>query len=840
MAIQTLSEYISSFVSILTSTEELLGKHLILLDAVYIKRDNLPIILLYLRDETRKRHRVEIAEFNPYFFVDSKTSSIEKLINTTKIGEWFLEFKEETKIAFDGGKIVIFQKIVGKRPWEVPIMREICKNAGISFYEADIPYIHRFLIDTGIFGLDGVEIKKLGNSYSIKHNPSEFNPLILAMDIEIDSSNNLRLDIESFPSIIKSASRRVTTISITWGTTESDFSSHVFFLEKDDDGGERELLKNVFHFIWQEVDPDVIITYNGDMFDIPYLVRRSLVLGISSKILSPHSDSIPKEPGMGRGWGIPGVLVYDLFKKTKWLYTGDGKKSLDSVAQLLLGEGKLVLESTHGTAWKEALDNVDKRMIFENYAKKDAELTFKLFFKMKMIEWLKVIAISGIPPGEGIYFTERQTGEFLVFRHMYRNGILIPPAPTVAEKERRKKSRENVPGGLVLDPSRSIASSVMICDFTSMYPSIITSHNIGAESYIGGKKDPRHRFSEKPRSSMAIMQDEMLSKRIKVKEQLRKISDPVEYRKLKQYNTALKLVANSTFGSYNFIGSRFYNSQIGSCITAIGRNYINEISKKVEELGDEYRTIYGDTDSVFIVTPLHMETERLWKKHENDITENDLEPFENVLNFLRDLLPERMRLELQDIAYRILFHKGAKKRYTFVSAINKKVSILGLEAIRHDWSEFSKKIQKYTIDNILKTGDMKLTKNRIISFIRELVKEEKLKDLVTVLGPLKRNPEKYKSITPAVAAYYHYIKIKDLDAESTWKEFDHFPYVIVKGKGSLISRSRHPSLVTRDQIHVDYYIRKSLDAINRFNVNVSLNDIKGMKQMRLDDFFNFE
>ncbi len=804
---------------------------LILIDINYHQRDNHARIVLFLRDKNRKRIRYFIDDFYPYFYVSANKEIIQKIFDQSSFKKWLIEIDTVDKFTYRGGVKVQLCKVIGRRPWEVPMVRELFSK--YRYFEADIPFTHRFLLDTDLFGLDGIKTTTVNSDIQLERIEQNIELRVMSLDIEIDNSENK----VSIASIIKSANKRVTAISMTWGESSNKYNSEVFILEQDNEKSEIKLLINCFEFIWNEIDPDIIVTYNGDNFDIPYLIKRLDILKLDKSILSPYSSA--KKPAYGKGWIIPGVMMYDLYKKTRWLYTDDGRKTLNSVAKLLLGVEKVQLADKHGNIWRESLNDRIIHDKFRDYAIRDAELTYRLFFRMKMQEWLQVIRISGLPPAEAMYFTERQTGEFLVFRHMLKNNILIPKAPTSKERDDRKKSRVNVPGGLVLDPTRSMASSVLICDFTSMYPSIITAHNIGAESYIGYNSDPRLSFVSTPRSSMAMMQDDMLTRRIDVKNRLKSISDPDEYRKLKQYNTALKLVANSTYGSYNFIGSRFYNSNISHCITSIGRNYLNEISVKVEELGEEYKTIYGDTDSVFITTPLHNVVETLWNKKKAEIDDSDFDPLLKVIDFLKTILPDRMRLELQDVAYRILFHKGAKKRYTYISAISKRIYILGLEAIRHDWSRLSKDIQKFAIEVLLRTGDLSIATSEIIEFIKgEIAIDEDLKNKVITLGPLKRDPAKYKSKTPAVTAFYQYCDVHKLDPDKTWNEFDYFPFIIIKGKGTITNRSRHPEFITAKDIDLDYYITKSLDAINRFNLNITLKDIYADKYLDLSDFFD--
>jgi DNA polymerase elongation subunit (family B) len=801
-------------------------------------------IILFTRGKNRLRNRYFVNNFLPYIYVETDEIEFMKIVRRSElVSSWFVSAETTSKIEYRGGEQINLLKIYGKQPWIVPSIRSVLKQYHIRYYEADIPFTHRFMIDVGLGGLRGVCIDE--NSALIetkKLDATDFNPRVTSIDLEIDSSVNKDEGKFSFATVIKQASRRITGIGFVWNLENGEEESKIFVLDQDTNTDEKAMILQALDFLWKKIDPDVIVTYNGDVFDFPYLLKRMEVLEIPLTLVSPYEDQEPLAPAYGNGWKIPGVLVFDLYKRTRWIYTADGRKTLNSIANELLGASKIDIHLDHGELWKQSLTSKKQRDLFLNYLKRDVELTYRLWHKMNMPEWLEVIKISGAPPGDGMYFTERQTGEFLVFHTMFQNNILIPPAPTPEERKQRKKDRVSAKGGLVLEPKRDLSTAVIIYDFTSMYPSIIAAHNVGAEAFNGMEGEPKYRFKDSPKTSMAIMQEQMLNRRIDVKKQLQ---DPnlseINRRKLFEYNWAVKLVANSTYGGYNYIGSRFYDTNIAQTITAIGRDYLSLLSEKVKEFKPGYETIYGDTDSVFIETPLANKIEKLMSLSREETMKLDkhVPEVKELMNFLIRMLPEQMRLELHDIAYRIIFHRGAKKRYAYVSAISKNLSILGFEAIRHDWSPFAKTVQKKAFDLILRTGSLEKTKKDMIVYIQHEMNTtgEQLKNLVTTFGPVKKKPQKYKSQTPAIAAFIHHVSSNKLDPEEEAIKIDYFPFIITQGTGPLKNRARHPEYVDWKEIDLDYYIDEALRTINRFNLNISLNEVKGIKYKSLTEFF---
>ncbi len=796
----------------------------ILLDVDYVVTpDQKAHTVLYLRSDG-KRTRQIVDDFLPYFYVDCTEEQLQSIMADDQVlAEWFLYSEPTKRILYEGGQLQPLQKIYGKQPWKVPQIRARFASRQIAFYEADIPFTHRFMIDHQIKGLEHLDLTTMDSTQTT------WSPRVCSLDIEIN--NDLQ---DTFEELVEQAAYRVTAIGMSW-IADGKLSSKAFILEEDNDQAEINLLQSIFDFLWQEVDPDIIVTYNGDIFDFPYLVKRLEVQGIDTRILSPYGDTIPQPPQFGNGWKIPGVLIFDLYKRTRWMYTDDGRKTLDSVALKLLGEQKIELDISHGELWQQSLTNSERMKTFREYVIRDARLTVQLWEAMDMPQWLEVIKICGGPPGDAMYFTERQAGEFLVFQVMFREGILIPRAPTAAEKKLRKKERISAMGGFVFDPIRDIASSVLLCDFASMYPTIIVGHNIGGESFRGAVGTLKDRFNSEPRTSMAMMQEELLASRFEVKEQLEGAITDDDKKRLKAYSWAIKIVANSTFGAYNFIGSRFYDTDLAGTITGLGREYLQTIGMRVEEFADGYKTIYGDTDSVFIETPLNEKIQQLWEKDDDSITH--IPEIGQLLGYLHEGLPPEMKLELEDIAYRIIFHKGAKKRYAYVSALDKQVYIKGFEAIRNDFSPFAREIQEFAFERLLRSGDVASTKKEVIELIKKMLErsEDQIKREVSTYGPIRRNPAKYKSMTPAVSAFLHLNSHND--GRLNWRDYDFFPFIIIKGTSSQKNRARHPDLVSFDEIDLDHYIEEGLRSIGRFNLPISLDEAKGIEYRDIVSYF---
>ena len=157
----------------------------------------------------------------------------------------------------------------------------------------------------------------------------------------------------------------------------------------------------------------------------------------------------------------------------------------------------------------------------------------------------------------------------------------------------------------------------------------------------------------------------------------------------------------------------------------------------------------------------------------------------------------------------------------------------GFEAVRSDWSEAAQEGQKAVLNCLLREPGAPIergikAKRITLGICRSILETpvEELKPKVQILGRL-RNPNRYKSRTPAVAAFLHYAKEEALTIETDWKTFDKFPYVIVPSEESdapLYKRARHPDLVS--EIDRWHYVGEIIRAVERFGVILTLEEVK--------------
>ncbi|MBN1330811.1 MAG: ribonuclease H-like domain-containing protein [Candidatus Heimdallarchaeota archaeon] len=855
--------------------------------------DESPTIRLFGKSENNVII-VLVKDFLPYFYITKKKLLQDFLANDSFICSWVKKIEETNKKKYFGGEELRLIKIFGSNPRDTSKIKQKLEKAGYDVHEADIPFVKRFLLDTRLRGLNILSvipdnITRQGNQLHIEacyqnitinsqhcgNSAEHFYKLKqLAFDIEVDHQT------ETIQQLLAEKNKRITAISYVWGTNQFSHQNKIYLLNEDSDLAEKKIIEYFIDTL-QKIQPDIIITFNGDNFDIPYLLARMEYLQIPTKSLSLFQDDSVFYSQRSRCYRIKGRIVYDISPRTWRIHPISGKKSLGDIAEVVLGKKKIEIDKPLGVIWRLGYleNNHDYKKLFKKYSQRDSLLTYELAWKLGVPGWLEVIRLTGYPPGEAPGSTERIQGEFELMRFARQQGVLIPSAPSDEEVARRKIERYKNPhtGGTVLVPKGTIHLAVIITDFRSMYPSVCVSHNIGGETLKHVKEldnaNPLELFHSKPQSCLALMQETLINRREETKQKIKDlnqkislIDDKRNYEKLfeelqildkEQYS--LKIVANSMYGAHNYIRSRFYSITLGNAITNIARTYILRMEKLLTEISDKItpvEIIYGDTDSAFIkifdssiVTNIYNEIE---PKKIDYYTERLMKLTDSIIKYLNSKFPGAMELTLEDIAYKLIFKPKRAKAYSYYSILTGKLNITGFEAVRSDWSALSRDAQRRVLELILTEPITSTSPNISPSEDPGLIKAKKylvklgieilqmsITDLlskVVILSPIKKAPKDYKVKTPTVQAFLDFAKKENLDLEESWKEYDKFPWVITPGVGLISDRAKHPKYVK--EIDREYYITEILRASEGFGVQLSLQEIKNALTIEpIDEIF---
>ena len=238
---------------------------------------------------------------------------------------------------------------------------------------------------------------------------------------------------------------------------------------------------------WIELDVTVLVTWNGDSFDIPYLYNRMRrVLGQNkANQLSPIGIVKEDQFDMKAPFKIAGVNSLDYLRLyRKFIPKQQPSYALDAIATAEIGKGKIKYEGTLDNLFRTDIDK------FIAYNVNDVQLIVEIDEKKKFIDLAIMVASIAHVPYHYVYETSRIC-EGAIMCFLKKNGIVSVNKPTTTFPELKFKFEseseddEKFPGAWVLAPTPGLERWVLDCDLESLYPCIIKNLNIGTESYLG-------------------------------------------------------------------------------------------------------------------------------------------------------------------------------------------------------------------------------------------------------------------------------------------------------------------------------------------------------------------
>ena len=393
---------------------------------------------------------------------------------------------------------------------------------------------------------------------------------------------------------------------------------------------EKQLLERAFEIISSY---PIILTFNGDDFDLPYLYQRSQDPRIDAGGVAIQKDKVPiivkKESFVKRGMqaepvGIRHGIHIDLYRtfdnRSIQIYAFSRAytdKTLNAICEALLGDTKVEFEGD--------IADLPVQKLAE-YCLKDADLTFRLtsFNDNLLMKLLVVISRIGRLSVDDIarFGVNQWIRGILYYEHRQRNE-LIPSRKELEEKGsasttaviKEKKYR----GGEVVEPTPGIHFNVVVLDFASLYPSIIKVHNLSYET-INCPHDSckettiegtTHWVCKQRKGLTSLLIGSLRDLRVNYYKYLSKDKAiPQEERQL--YNVvsqAIKVILNAAYGVMGADIFPLYCLPVADSIAAIGRTTIHKAIEKCKEIG--IQVVYSDTDSIFLREPASSAVEEM-------------------------------------------------------------------------------------------------------------------------------------------------------------------------------------------------------------------------------------
>ncbi|AVA31171.1 dna-pol [Oxyplax ochracea nucleopolyhedrovirus] len=398
-------------------------------------------------------------------------------------------------------------------------------------------------------------------------------------------------------------------------------------------------------------NPDVILDFNGDLFDLPYIIKRLK----TNKMKLKRYDLPPTFPNtklfidkLGNKVDTYYFDYYIHIDLYKYFSTDPNQNNvenfqLNTLSNHYLGESKIDL---HWTEMVKMYNN-QKLNIIAEYNVRDCELPIKLFVKLKMVDSMYsqcilhrlctddvICNISHLISVTYFYKAITNTRKNQITQleepnpyFFNKNDLSIISGTTggISKLNRRLIAVNDVPktainlgpinqivkykGGKVLQPRAGIYKHAFSLDFNSLYLTIMIV-TCSCLSNLFLCDDGNVYLNQDVDAINVKLLSELLSQRSKFK----KTRDDQNQSKFlydlyDQMQNSVKRTANSIYGYYGI-----FFKPLANHITKTGRCQLQKAISSIEALSNDseilrqfnlsclnFKVIYGDTDSTFVL-----------------------------------------------------------------------------------------------------------------------------------------------------------------------------------------------------------------------------------------------
>ena len=471
---------------------------------------------------------------------------------------------------------------------------------------------------------------------------------------------------------------------------------------------ERDLLSSLSERI-VAFDPDILTGWNVVDFDLARLVERAEANGqaFDAGRSSDGAKVLPKGSGRTATAIIPGRQVLDAMRVARSGPERYDDYTLETVARRALGRGKGT--SLRGAAKLAELERMyrDDADAFAAYSAEDAALVLDVLegtglFALTVAR-AKLVGIGLDRAWTSVAAFERAYGEAL-----RRRAVAAPPFE-------QGRAVSGAAGGTVLPAEAGYREGVVVLDFRSLYPSVMRTFCVDPMAYArSGKLDDivapnGARFAREPEGTrwpLPELVDTYFSRR----------EDAIA-RKDATGSYVYKILMNSFYGVLGTSSCRYARTELAGAITSFGRLALLRAKARIERDGSS--VLYGDTDSLFVVTGLGPDAGYGAYRERGDA-------LCRIVNEELSLMAEReygvrSRLELRfDKAYarfvipplrfaestddgaddEPVAARGRSKGYAGLlrGPDGDAVDVKGMEAVRSDWTPLAREFQLRLLD----------------------------------------------------------------------------------------------------------------------------------------------
>lgn len=386
---------------------------------------------------------------------------------------------------------------------------------------------------------------------------------------------------------------------------------------------------------WEYYSPDVLVGWNIEAFDLPYLVNRiTRVLGEDeAKRLSPWRILRSKEVVAARKfqtWKVAGVTVFDYMKAyQKFTHKPQESYSLNHISFVELKEKKLDY-SEYGSLNGLYVNAPNK---FIDYNVKDVRLMQRLDDELGLLDLVFTISYYCKINFEDAFGTVKMW-ESLIHNDLMSKNVVVSP--------RKSAIKGSFEGGYVKDSLVGFHKWVVGFDFDSLYPHAIMAANISPETLVGkvstlsvdGMLDgglekqeglavagSGHAYRKDRVGFFPRIMSEMYESRKSYKEQMKEVNKKIksmhdgpekkaletEKKRLHNMQLALKYALNSGYGAMSNEYFMWFDMRMAESVTLTGQLAVRWVARDINAymnklLGTDSRdyVVAIDTDSAYV------------------------------------------------------------------------------------------------------------------------------------------------------------------------------------------------------------------------------------------------
>ncbi len=646
------------------------------------------------------------------------------------------------------------------------------KTGGDAIYEEKLRLAIKYQYDCQIKPCQWYEVETSASTID----PKEFNvqETLTASDHprQIAKEEPPGLDLFSFSLLSVSKTGAPSSIRdpiriISWRTDKR--TNEVLQTNTDSDG---ETIQKFGEDVTR-INPDFVLSFEGNSIHWPYLVKRA---NDTKSQLRVGRDGGPPHQSLYGHYSLIGRANVDLLNFAEDLYEVKNK-TIENVAKYLGIESsnqKPIDETSYFDYWSRP----EQRKMLVKHVEEETEIILKI--GQEAIDYVvQMSALSGLPPDQVIAAAVGFRVDNYLMMETHKLGQLIP--------SRTEQPIIPYKGAIVLEPRVGLHDNVASLDFSSMYPSLMIKYNISPDTLVTGKDEGafevpevKHRFRKSPPGFYRIVLTKLIEARKTTKAELKRTSpsDP-RYPLLKAREKAVKVMTNAVYGYAGWAGARWYSKDVAESAAALGRATINHAISLAKTLG--LTVFYGDTDSLFVNYD-----EKLVQKFQAEI--------DHQLG---------LEINLSEVYKRILFTE-AKKKYAGLRT-DGQIDIIGLEAVRGDWSNLARDVQNTVLRMVLEDANS----SRATAYVLNLTNNLKSKKL-----PLSSFII-WKTLTKPVGAYEvnaPHVEVAKKMAKDGWPVTagDKVGFVITKKPGKLFQKAEPHYKETIEDVDFDYYVRNQI------------------------------